>query len=51
VPAVLLLAEEIVAVSVTFVPAATVDALEASAVVVAACDTVTLSVTGTVTAL
>jgi hypothetical protein len=51
VPAVLLLAEDIVAVSVTLVPAATVDALEARAVVVAACDTVTLSVTGTVTAL
>jgi hypothetical protein len=50
-PTVLLLAEEIVAVRVTFVPAATVVGLATSAVVVVAFDTVTVSVTGLATGL
>src|SRR5260370_41949993 len=51
VPVALLLDEEIVAVSVSLVPVVTVDALASRAVAVVAFDTVTVSVTGVVTAL
>jgi len=50
-PTELLLVEEIVAVSVTFAPGATVEALATSPVAVVAFDTITVSVTAVVTAL
>jgi hypothetical protein len=50
-PTVLLLADEIVAVNVTFVPAGTEGALLVRAAVVVAFETVTVSVTGAVTGL
>ncbi len=51
VPTELLLADEIVAVKVTFAPVVTVDGLATSPVAVVAFDTITASVTGVVTAL
>ena len=50
-PVALLLADEIVAVKVMFVPVVTVDAPVVSPVAVVAFDTITVSVTGVVTAL
>ncbi len=50
-PTALLLPEEIVAVKVTLVPVVTVDGLAASAVAVAALDTITVSTTPVATAL